>query len=290
MIAPSRMHASSLLHLPTEVIQMIVDHLWPDETIALLIAVPKLAHLLTDEHLAYRDGWGYTILHWAVSKNAEAIVNLIARRCAQDQVATYRGQTPLHLAVSRGLNEITRMLVDAGFDLLAKDGVGRTPLHWACYNSGRHSNLAEIVQFLLAKGADPSTVADLKETLLHVILEANWNPNLTVVQMVIDAGVDVNALDIDGLSPLWWSVTNGHEDAFELLLAHGADPHIRTYLGTILHEAVAYGRVKLVKRAVEIGVDLSVRDGGTNDTALRMATHRGRINIAQILRDAGAET
>lgn len=58
---------------------------------------------------------------------------------------------------------------------------------------------------------------DFKETLLHAILEADLNPNLAVVQMVINAGVGVNALDIDGVSPLWWSVTNGHEGALNFV-------------------------------------------------------------------------
>ncbi|KAF7155463.1 hypothetical protein CNMCM5623_007534 [Aspergillus felis] len=290
MVSPSRMHASKLYHLPIEVIQLIIDRLWPDETVALLSAVPKLAYLVTDEHLRYQDRWGYTILHRAVHKNAEAIVKLIARRCAQHKMANYQGCTPLQLAISGGRIRITRMLVNAGFDLSAKDLGGRTPLHWACSESSRDSNIAEMVEHMLAKGAEPSVVGKFKETLLHVILEDNLKPNLTVVQKVIDAGVDVDALDIDGFSPLWWCVTNGHESAFELLLAHGADPHIRSYQGTILHEAVAYERETLLKRAVELGVDLSVRDSEADETALMLATRRGFDNFAQILRDAGAET
>ncbi|KAF7128667.1 hypothetical protein CNMCM5793_003518 [Aspergillus hiratsukae] len=269
MAIRSRMHTSNLLFLPPEIIQIIVDHLG-SETIQLLMAAPKLAHLVTDKHLAYQDRWGCTILHCAVFKNAEAIVNLIARRCAQDQATTCRYYTPLHLAISLGLDNIAKILIDAGVDLLAKDLSGRTALHRACSESGRRSNLVEIVQLMLAKGVDTSIVAHFKETPLHVILEADWNPNLTVIQMVVDAGVDVNTLDRAGFSSLWWSVTNGHEDAFELLLAQGAEPHISTNQGTILHEAVACERENLVEWAVELGVDLSLRDNGGN-TALMLA-------------------
>jgi ankyrin repeat protein len=285
MTAPSRVNASNLLLLPPEIIQIIVDYQWPHETISLLIAVPKLANLVTDKQLRYRDVWGYTILHRAIDENAEAIVNLIVRRCAQDQVATCQGYTPLHLAISGGRNKIAKMLVDAGFDLSSKNLGGKSPLHFAYSQSGRNSNFAEIVQLMLAKGADPSIIAKFQETILHATLRADQKPNLTVIQMVIDAGVDVNALDIDGFSPLWVSVTNGHEDAFELLLTHGADPHIQTFHGTILHEAVAFEREKLVKRAVELGVDLSVRDHEA-ETALMVATCYGSDNIAQILRNA----
>ncbi|GIC92773.1 ankyrin repeat domain-containing protein [Aspergillus udagawae] len=158
---------------------------------------------MSDEQLQYQGKWGYTILHRAVDKNAEAIVKLIARRCAQEQVANCQGYTPLHLAISGGRIKITRMLVNADFDLSAKDLGGRTPLHWACSESRRDSNFADIVQLMLAKGADPSVVAKFKENLLHVILEDNLKHNLTILQMVIDVGVGVNTLDSVGFSPLW---------------------------------------------------------------------------------------
>jgi ankyrin repeat protein len=247
---PSRMHASNLLLLPTEIIQIVVDHLWPEESTALLMAVPKLANMVTDEHLAFQDRRGYTILHWALSKNAEVIFNFIARRCAQNQVTCDKGYTLLYYAIYGGHYKITKMLINAGFDLWAKDPMGRNPLHWACAFSYRHSNLAEIVQTM------------------------------------IDAGVDVNALDMDGFSPLWWTITNGQKDILELLLASGADPHIRTKKGTILHGAVAYQREDMVKRAVELGVDLGVLHGERKETALMLAIRRGYDKIAQILKNA----
>lgn len=111
MAAPSRAHAAKLLHLPAEAIQLIVDHPWPEETTSLLIAVPKLAYLVTVEQLWYQDGWGYTILHCAVDKNDEAIANLIARPCAQDQVATCQGYTPLCLTISEDDNKTAKMLI-----------------------------------------------------------------------------------------------------------------------------------------------------------------------------------
>lgn len=152
MAAPSRAHAAKLLHLPAEVIQLIVDHLWPEETTSLLIAVPKLAYLVTVEQLWYQDGWGYTILHCAVDKNDEAIANLIARPCAQGQVATCQGYTPLCLTISEDDNKTAKMLINANFDLLAQDRLGRTPLHAACSESCRDNNPTENVQLSSLKG------------------------------------------------------------------------------------------------------------------------------------------
>jgi hypothetical protein len=52
---------------------------------------------------------------------------------------------------------------------------------------------------------------------------------------------------------------------------------------------VEYEREILAKRAVELGVDLSLRDNEANETALMIATRCGFDKIAQILGDAGAE-
>lgn len=44
---------------------------------------------------------------------------------------TDSGQTPLHLAASEGLLACTEILVQAGADVLAQDGMGNTPLDLA---------------------------------------------------------------------------------------------------------------------------------------------------------------
>jgi ankyrin repeat protein len=49
-------------------------------------------------------------------------------------------------------HKVAKMLINAGLDSSARDLGGKTPLHWACSQSGRNSNFAEIVQLMLAKG------------------------------------------------------------------------------------------------------------------------------------------
>lgn len=47
---------------------------------------------------------------------------------ARYQETLYRQQTPLHLAST---SEVVRILIAAGADVTAGDGIGRTPLHLA---------------------------------------------------------------------------------------------------------------------------------------------------------------
>ena len=68
----------------------------------------------------------------------------------------YKGQTPLHLAatfrtpsIGNQRKEIVELLIAAGADVNAKADNGSTPLHKAA--SGGHK---EIVELLIAKGAD----------------------------------------------------------------------------------------------------------------------------------------
>jgi ankyrin repeat protein len=51
---------------------------------------------------------------------------------------------------------------------------------------------------------------------------------------LLDAGSDVNAKDVRGMTPLMLAVAADHQDAavIQVLLAHGANPSIRSGIGT----------------------------------------------------------
>ena len=59
------------------------------------------------------------------------------------------GVTPLHLAAKYGHKEIVEILIANGADINAKDDDGETPLHKAAWE--RHE---EIAKFLISHGAD----------------------------------------------------------------------------------------------------------------------------------------
>ena len=116
------------------------------------------------------------------------------------------GSTPLHWAALEGHKDIVELLINRGAQVNAKDNTANTPLDLAI----RYEKLA-IAELLRAQGANTGTI--------HVVAR---NGYLAGVQAYLDAGVDINARDENGSTPLHWAALEGHKDIVELLINQGA--------------------------------------------------------------------
>ena len=56
------------------------------------------------------------------------------------------------------------------------------------------------------------------------------NGILDLLEVVVDGGADINAKDASGMSPLLWSVKNGHEDVAKCVLFRFPAAHQRSQL------------------------------------------------------------
>lgn len=104
---------------------------------------------------------------------------------------------------------------------LKRDSSGKSQLQRAC----KKGELPE-VQNLLSKGADPNECDFGGFTCLH---EAALAGHTEIVLILLESGAEVNrqALEIGDLeTPLMDACENKHFDTVEILLRHGADPHI----------------------------------------------------------------
>lgn len=81
---------------------------------------------------------------------------------------------------------------------------------------------ADIVEYLLAHGADPNLAANNPQrvTALHA---ATASQSLTIVKMLIARGGNVNAKQVNSFTPLHNAAQNGQIETIELLLANGAN-------------------------------------------------------------------
>jgi ankyrin repeat protein len=94
----------------------------------------------------------------------------------------------------------------------------------------------EMVDLLIASGADVNAKNKNKETLLHHCAIFSEE---SLAKVLIDRGADINAKDISGRTPLHWAAITGSHKVANLLLTNGADANTRDSRGyTPLHYAL----------------------------------------------------
>ena len=125
--------------------------------------------------------------------------------------------TSLHDAAAHG-TEYTDVIsfLDAGADVNGIQAYGITPLHRAAKNPH-----PEITEALIASGADPN--ARTNDQAVPLLWAAVDGSNPLVLQMLADAGADVNAKDDMGRTPIFFAVGVSNADAAAMLIEAGAE-------------------------------------------------------------------
>jgi hypothetical protein len=161
------------------------------------------------------------------------------------------------------------LLIRNGADVNAPDGDGWTPLKRAAFQGDKR-----IAKTLIDAGADVS---------IHL---AALVGHAERVRRSIASGVDVNARDDEGLTPLFLATRGGHSGVVDMLMAHGADPNARC--GWDEWHPLYWHR----PRAEHF--DSSYRTGtpaepGSGLTALHHAAELGFADVAEVLIARAAE-
>lgn len=137
-------------------------------------------HIEFDPLSVHYRGWiGDTPLHWPAHNGYIDIVKLLLEHGAdpRQQENNWIGGTPLHWASERH-PEICKLLIDAGTDVNAQvdrpgsHHLGGTPLHWC---ARQRDDCAEVIELLLANGADGGLLDAAGKTALDWALELKHN-------------------------------------------------------------------------------------------------------------------
>ncbi|CAN6906269.1 unnamed protein product [Brassica oleracea] len=175
----------------------------------------------------------------------------LVRSGADPNKTDYDGRAPLHLAASRGYEDITLFLIQEGVDINQKDKFGNTPLLEAVkagqdrvidllVKEGASFDLEDAGNFLctvvvkgdsdflkrlLSSGMDPNTEDYDHRTPLHVAASEGL---FLMAKMLVEAGASVVAKDRWGNSPLDEARMCGNKKLIKLLEdANTAQPYIR---------------------------------------------------------------
>ncbi|XP_062873911.1 histone-lysine N-methyltransferase EHMT1a isoform X2 [Trichomycterus rosablanca] len=190
--------------------------------------------------------------------------------------------TPLHTAAVEGHKEICHILVQAGANLDVCDDQQRTPLMDACEN-----NHMETVKYLLKAGASTSHKDIRGSTCLHMVTRGG---HIGVLQHLLSsAPVDINCKDDGGWTPITWATENMHIEQVKLLIAKGADIHMRDKEENIcLHWAAFAGCDNIAQLLLENRSDLhAVNVHG--DSPLHIAVRQNQLDCVMLFLSRGAD-
>ena len=233
------------------------------------IAVVKVL-LKAGAKVCHADNEGdYTCLDLAANNGrTETVRYLASLREVDVNHQGFQNRTALHIAVSNGRVNVVEVLIDAGADIEAKDVKGLTPLHYAC-DAGK----LEIVQMLVEAGADVRVADNEGETCLN--RAANDGRTETVRYLASLREADVIRQGFQNRTALHTAVSSGHVNVVEVLIDAGADIEAKNVNGrTLLHYACDAGKLEIVQMLVEAGADVRVADNNGH-TCLMLAGANG---------------
>ena len=109
---------------------------------------------------------------------------------------------------------------------------------------------------------------------------------LSIIQILIDNGADVNAKDREGFTPLHQAVEYGDEATTEMLIGRGADVNAKdNYGNTPLHQS---SDLKIARILISKGASFIVKNEN-GETPLDCAVLEDDVKMAKLLLKSGAK-
>ncbi|XP_009958693.1 PREDICTED: ankyrin repeat and SOCS box protein 11 isoform X2 [Leptosomus discolor] len=156
-------------------------------------------------------------------------------------------------------------------------------------------------------------------SLKTLIAQACLGGHVACAKVLLENGAQVNAVTIDGITPLFNACCSGSVACVNMLLEFGAKPQLRNHLASPIHEAVKrghrecmeillahevdidqedlqhgtplyvacmYQRTDCVKKLLELGANVNM--GKRLDTPLHAAARKSSVEVVVLLTDYGA--
>jgi len=131
-------------------------------------------------------------------------------------LAAAAGDSRLSEAAMRGDRAAVKSLLAQRADVDGSQGDGTTALHWAAFRDD-----LEMAKILIQAGANVR--ATTREGGITPLIMACTNGSAPMIQLLLNAGADVNQAKTNGTTPLMTAAASGSAEAVKILLDHGAD-------------------------------------------------------------------
>eukprot|EP01063_Lacrimia_lanifica_P014031 TRINITY_DN20662_c0_g1_i1.p1 TRINITY_DN20662_c0_g1~~TRINITY_DN20662_c0_g1_i1.p1 ORF type:complete len:470 (+),score=108.55 TRINITY_DN20662_c0_g1_i1:991-2400(+) len=273
--------ATLILLIDTEAVAMKPEYLFKAATAGAVEATQRLLDAGVDpNHVVQGD----SVLCAAVRAERGAVVEVLAHSEAVDrEKKNVRGKTPLMLAVGLHKLDMVRQLLAAGAAVNTGPGAASALCCAVSMGAGSGDAAAESVAVLVEHGAEVNFAGRHATTPLMLAAKGGYRK---CAYSLLEAGADVNARDLSGMTALSWTVASARSDApaaLESYIAHGADVCASDEDGdTALMYAARKGRAGMAAYLIAHGADLAaVNHRGW--TALHYAALGGHLSTLHTL-------
>ena len=218
-----------------------------------------------------------SLLLYACRYGNIAIVRMLLERGADKSLIHAVYGSSLEVAARHGHTNIVELLLN--WDAADSRPIPKDSVNMALREAARYGHIA-IARRLITAGVDTGTLQD-------AVLEANKTDRVEIGQLLIDSGVDVNAINYPGCPALRYACAHHSTGMVKLLLARDAVPNARDHRGdTPLRAAEIYPDILLI--LLEHGADPNIvfYDGGN---VLLDTVWNKKLDVLTLLLQHGAD-
>ncbi|KAJ3652679.1 hypothetical protein Zmor_018623 [Zophobas morio] len=237
-----------------------------------------------------KDENGTTPIHRAGATGDITDLELILKNRGELTLLDNKGRNVLHYAASRCTEDVPAVLflIRNGLSINSRDKNKKTPLHKAC-----HCGNFLVAETLLKEGAQLDSVDINNENALHYATSNIFNPfdSIKIMRLLLERGININAQNNEGATPLHLACKYVNELCVEELLKNEVDVDVldnnkENALHYAMKTATEESFVEVLLLDFKIDINAQNKQG---TTALHLACQRGILECVEILLENGAD-
>jgi ankyrin repeat protein len=213
------------------------------------------------------------------------MIALLLEAGANADIPDSDGKIPLHTAAESAPVSVIHQLIEATGNPNRPDARGYQPLHRAC-----EKNTVDAVQAILFERVAVFSSCMDGDTCLHIATARTDSTAVADYLLTTEAAQLVNAVNLNGRSPLHLAVLHKHEDLVNKMLDAGAHINLPDTQGfTPLHEAAEANNLHMAQLLISRGADVAKSQLSHRTTPLILAIKAGAKDIVDLLLQNAAD-